>query len=186
MVKVGVLEEVEAAHFVRAVVRAVPRADAAVVDHVVQALGAVDGRPDRADQFARRVLAVHARHRLEVGSRGFRGRPRSSGRCEASASRGRASPAPCRRPGCCSPPGRRRRRRCSRCRRSGRSPCPSDGVVVLVRAGQGESVPCGARVGFAVLVGPARGRQKFVHLLTEIRSSVSANLRPGRGPSIEW
>ena len=47
-----VLEEVEAPHLVRAVVRAVPRADAAVVDHLVQALGAVrrsppPGRPPR-------------------------------------------------------------------------------------------------------------------------------------------
>ena len=55
-----VVEEVEAADLVRAVVRAVPRADAAVVGHVVQAFGAVRGRADRADLLARRVLAVLA------------------------------------------------------------------------------------------------------------------------------
>src|SRR6185436_4840517 len=35
---IGVLEEVEAADFVRAVVLAIPRADASIVDHLVQAL----------------------------------------------------------------------------------------------------------------------------------------------------
>ena len=66
--RVPVLEqqEVEAAHLPRAVVRAVPRADAAVVDHVVQALVAVHGGRDRAHHFAGRVLALLARHRLEV------------------------------------------------------------------------------------------------------------------------
>src|SRR5262249_33166425 len=42
------------------------RADAAVVDHVVEAIGAVHRGLDRANVFARRILAVHARHRLEV------------------------------------------------------------------------------------------------------------------------
>src|SRR5947199_3393245 len=59
-------EEVEAAHLVRAVVRAVPRAYAAVVDLVVEALVAVDGGGDRADGLARRVLALHAGDRLVV------------------------------------------------------------------------------------------------------------------------
>ena len=63
-VVVGVVEEVEAADLVRAVVRAVARADAAVVRHVVQAVVAVRGGLDRADRLARRVLALHARHRL--------------------------------------------------------------------------------------------------------------------------
>src|SRR5207245_11594539 len=54
---VGVLEEVEAAHLVGAVVRAVARADAAVVDHVVQALGPVHRRLDGAHHLAGRVLA---------------------------------------------------------------------------------------------------------------------------------
>ncbi len=58
------MKEVEVPHLVRAVVRAVPRADAAVVDHVVQALGAVGGGGDGADELARGVLALHARHRL--------------------------------------------------------------------------------------------------------------------------
>src|SRR5262249_6997417 len=38
--------EVESAHLVGAVVRAVPGADAPVVDHFIQAFGAVDGRAD--------------------------------------------------------------------------------------------------------------------------------------------
>src|SRR5262249_48950170 len=62
---VGVLEEVEAPDLVGAVVRAVARAHAAVVDHVVEALGAVGGRRHGADQLAGGVLALHAGHRLE-------------------------------------------------------------------------------------------------------------------------
>src|SRR5205814_1822934 len=66
-VPVLVEEEIEAADLVRAVIRAVARADTAVVDHVVQPFDAVDCRADRAHHFARRVLALHARHRLEIG-----------------------------------------------------------------------------------------------------------------------
>ena len=116
-VPVLIEQEVEAADLVGTVVRAVARADAAVVDHVVQPFVAVHRRADRADDLARRVLALHARHRLEVGLR-ILGRPAVVAcRRGASASRGRAAPGPCRPPGCCSPPGSRRRRRCSRCRR---------------------------------------------------------------------
>src|SRR5205823_9765911 len=57
--------EVETADFVRAVVRAVARADAPVVDHVVQALGAVHRRAYGANLFARRIFALLARHGLE-------------------------------------------------------------------------------------------------------------------------
>src|SRR5207253_8912778 len=52
---------------IRAVVRAVPRADAAVVDHLVQTFGTVDRGPDRTHQFAGRVLALHAEHHFVVG-----------------------------------------------------------------------------------------------------------------------
>src|SRR4029079_8782233 len=52
-------------------VRAVPRADAAVVRHLVQPLGAVRRRLDGAHELARRVLALHARHRLAVHARIF-------------------------------------------------------------------------------------------------------------------
>ena len=62
---VVVVEEIEAAHLVGAVVRAIPRADAAVVGHDVEALVVVDGGVDRADRLARRVLALLAGHRLE-------------------------------------------------------------------------------------------------------------------------
>src|SRR5215213_10920891 len=61
-----VKEEIEAAYLVRAVVRTIFRPDAAVVNHVVQAFGTVHGRVDRTNRLARRVLAVHARHRHEV------------------------------------------------------------------------------------------------------------------------
>ena len=60
-------QEVEPPHLVRAVVRAVARADAAVVDHVVQAFSAVGRGGNRADDLARRVLALHAGYRLMVG-----------------------------------------------------------------------------------------------------------------------
>src|SRR4051812_26090243 len=59
-------EEVEAPHLVWAVVRAVARADAAVVDHVVQAFRAMRRRADGADQLARRGLALHAGDRLVI------------------------------------------------------------------------------------------------------------------------
>src|SRR5262249_23006626 len=58
------VEVVEAAHFVRAVVGAVPRTDAAVVGHVVEAFGAVLGRSHRTDVLAGRFLAVLASDRL--------------------------------------------------------------------------------------------------------------------------
>src|SRR6185503_7649357 len=64
------IEPVEPADLVRAVVRAEPRADAAVVGHLVQTLEAVRGRRDRAHVFARRLLAVLARHRLDDGRAG--------------------------------------------------------------------------------------------------------------------
>ncbi len=63
-IPVRIEQEVEAPDLVRAVVRAVPRADAAVVDHVVQAFRAVGRRGDRADDLARRVLALLTGHRL--------------------------------------------------------------------------------------------------------------------------
>src|SRR5580658_6460944 len=58
-------EEVEAAYFVGTVIRTIPRAHAAVVDHVVQAFGRVIGRAHRADDFTGRVFALHAGHGLE-------------------------------------------------------------------------------------------------------------------------
>src|SRR5712692_8990398 len=69
--RIPVLEEqeVEAAYFVRAVVGTVARAHAAVVNHVIQAFGAVHGSADWTDYLARRVLALHAGHRLEKRSR---------------------------------------------------------------------------------------------------------------------
>src|SRR5205807_1120756 len=63
--EVRVLQKVEAADLVRTVVRAIARADAAVVDHVVQAVAAVDGGGDGTNQLTRRIFAVHARHRLK-------------------------------------------------------------------------------------------------------------------------
>ncbi len=58
-------QEVEAAHFVRTVVRAVARSDTAVIDHVVQAFGAVHRGSHRADLLAGGVLTLLAGNRLE-------------------------------------------------------------------------------------------------------------------------
>src|SRR5206468_6499690 len=51
--QVVVFQEVEPADLVRAVVAAIPGADAAVIDHHVQALGVVQGRRDGTDDLAR-------------------------------------------------------------------------------------------------------------------------------------
>jgi hypothetical protein len=58
------VEVVEPANFVGTVVRTVPSPYAAVVRHVVEALGRVRGRVDRADVLAGRFLALLASHRL--------------------------------------------------------------------------------------------------------------------------
>src|SRR6267154_3538175 len=58
-------QEIEAANLVGAVIGAIACADAAVVDHVVQAFRAVHRGAYRADLLARSVLALHARNRLE-------------------------------------------------------------------------------------------------------------------------
>src|SRR5882672_11214448 len=60
-----VLEPVEPPHVIRAVVAAVARADASVVDLSVQPLVRAVGREDGADRLARRDLAVLAEHRQE-------------------------------------------------------------------------------------------------------------------------
>jgi hypothetical protein len=61
---IRIQEEIEATHLVRTVVRTIPRADAAVVDHVVQAFVVVDGRIDRTHDLARRSFTMHAGNRL--------------------------------------------------------------------------------------------------------------------------
>ena len=65
-VPILIKEEIEPAHFVWTVVRTILGADAAVVNHVVQAFCTVHCRVNRTDRFARRVLAMHARHRHEI------------------------------------------------------------------------------------------------------------------------
>src|SRR5579872_401757 len=65
-IPIRIQQEVEAADFVGAIVGTVAGADAAVVDHLVQAVAAVNRGSDRADQLARRVLALHADNRLVV------------------------------------------------------------------------------------------------------------------------
>src|SRR6185312_15389842 len=64
-VRGAVVEEIEASDLVRTVVGAEPRADAAVIDHDIDALRIMHCRVHRADHFARCVLALHARHRLK-------------------------------------------------------------------------------------------------------------------------
>ena len=59
-------QEIKAPHFVRTVVGTVARAHAAVVDHVIQAFGAVYGCAYGTDDLARGVLTLHARNGLEV------------------------------------------------------------------------------------------------------------------------
>ena len=112
-----VIEEIETPNLERAIVRAITRADAAVVGHDVQAVFAVDGSVDRANRFARRVLAVLTHHRFMHHLGIFRklalvlvvamSHSRNSDRSASSASPGHGRPAVCQRPGHCSPPGRR-------------------------------------------------------------------------------
>src|SRR5690606_20370961 len=64
LVRNVVSEIVEAPDLVGAVIGAEPRADAAVVDHLVEPIRAVHGGVDRANVFAGRHLAVLAEHRL--------------------------------------------------------------------------------------------------------------------------
>src|SRR5215471_12139727 len=53
----------------RAVVGAIPRADAAVVDHIIQAFAAMRSGFHGADVFAGRVFALHTGNRLLDGAR---------------------------------------------------------------------------------------------------------------------
>src|SRR6185312_13317638 len=64
---IRILEEIEAPHFIWAVVRAEARADTTVVDLQVQALGVVCRGLHRAYQLAGSSLTVYAGHWLEVG-----------------------------------------------------------------------------------------------------------------------
>src|SRR5215831_12301030 len=61
---VRVVVPVEAPHLVGTVIGAITSADAAVIDLLVDALGAGGGREHRAYRFARRVSTVLAHHRL--------------------------------------------------------------------------------------------------------------------------
>ena len=69
--EVAIVVPIEAAHLVGAVARAGARADAAVIDHLVEAFRRVHRRVHRAAHFARRLLAMHAGHRLEIAARIF-------------------------------------------------------------------------------------------------------------------
>ena len=59
-----VVVEVESTHLVGTVVRAIARADAAIVGHDVQSLLVVHGGVDGTDLFTRSDLAMLAHHRL--------------------------------------------------------------------------------------------------------------------------
>src|SRR5207248_6359518 len=63
---IGKEQEIEAPHLVGTVIRAIPRAHAAVIDHLVQAFGTVHGCNHRTNQFTGRVLAMHTGHRFVV------------------------------------------------------------------------------------------------------------------------
>src|SRR5580704_11797991 len=64
--EIRIQQEIEAAYLIRAVVRTIARAHAAVVNHLINAVAAMHRRGNRADQLTRCVLALHARHRLIV------------------------------------------------------------------------------------------------------------------------
>src|SRR3989454_2081501 len=66
--RLRVVEPVEVADFVRTVVGAVARADAAVVDLPVEPVRRVVGGVHRADRLARRVAALLAQHRCDDGA----------------------------------------------------------------------------------------------------------------------
>src|SRR5437660_529492 len=67
-----VIEVIESAYLEWAVIRAISRADAAVVRHDVKAILAMDGCVHRTNRFARCVLAVLAHHRFVHDLRVFR------------------------------------------------------------------------------------------------------------------
>src|SRR5207248_8540006 len=71
LVEATIVVPIEAAHLVRAVAGAGARADAAVVDHLIEPSRAVHGGVHRAAHLARRLLAVHAGYRLEIAARIF-------------------------------------------------------------------------------------------------------------------
>ena len=123
---VGVVQEIESADLVRAIVGTVPRAHATVISHLVEPFVAVRRRSDRADELAGGFLAMHAGHGLKIGAGDWpRLRLRNSDRSASSAFRVSRGPAPCRRWECCSRPDRRRRRHRSRCSDRGRWPFPT-------------------------------------------------------------
>ena len=150
-----VVEPVEAPHLVGAVVGAVARTDAAVVDLLVEAFRALHSGLHGADVLAGGVVAMLTEHRhvhhvdVEVARTAVvavDAHPVHLPRA--------ARPRRDRRPGCCSRPGTTRHRRSSRCRRSDRSPSPSDGPA-SVRAPRRDS---GARRGCRERRGPIVGR----------------------------
>ena len=107
----GVVEPVEAAHLVGAVVRAVARADAAVVDLLVQALARC--APWRAPGRPSRTARSRSAGRASAGATHVDAVRRSSGVVAVDAHpvhlAAAAAPRPARRPARCSPPGRRSR-----------------------------------------------------------------------------
>lgn len=61
---IAVVEEIESPHFIRTVVAAIPSADTAVVNHVVEALAAVYRRGDGTNGFTRSIFAMMTGDRL--------------------------------------------------------------------------------------------------------------------------
>ncbi len=59
-------KEIKPPHFVRTVVRAIARPDAAVVNHVVETFRAMGRCANGTNQLAWRVFTLHARYRLEI------------------------------------------------------------------------------------------------------------------------
>src|SRR3954468_20659956 len=67
----AIVVEIEAANLVRAKAGAGSRPDTAVINHLVDTLGTVGRGVYRTPHLARRLLAMHAGHRLEEAARRF-------------------------------------------------------------------------------------------------------------------
>ena len=65
----AIVEEIEAPHLVGTEAGAGPRPDAPVIDHLIDAFGTVGSGMHRTPHLAGRLLAMHARHRLEEAAR---------------------------------------------------------------------------------------------------------------------
>src|SRR5262249_28563089 len=126
--KMAVIVPIEPAHLVWTVTLARTRADAAVVDQLIDAFRRVHGGVHGAAHFTGSLLAIHARGRLKKAPGDFPDRRCSSGRRGATTSRVHERPDPSRRRARCSRHYRRKCMHYSRCTDPDRSPFPTRGL----------------------------------------------------------